>query len=57
VTSEWTSQNERSYPEPNRKCQEIPMHLNTLPNAIDKIRDKFEVMKTSDRPTKGCKHM
>jgi hypothetical protein len=38
-------------------AKEIPVHLNTLPNAINKIRDKFEVMKTSDRPTKRCKHL
>ena len=35
----------------------IPMHFNTLPNAIDKIRAKFEVMKSSDRPTKRCKQL
>jgi len=38
-------------------AKEIPMHFKTLPNAIDKIRAKFEVMKTSERPTKRCKHM
>ena len=38
-------------------AKEIPMHFNTSPNIIDKIRDKFEVMKTSDRPTKRCKHL
>jgi len=38
-------------------AKEIPMHFNTMPNAIDKIGDKFEVMKTPDRPTKRCKHL
>jgi hypothetical protein len=38
-------------------AKEIPMHFNTLPNATDKIRAKFEVMKTLYRPTKRCKHL
>jgi len=38
-------------------AKEIPMHFNTLPNAIHKIRAKFEVMKTPDRPTERCKHL
>jgi hypothetical protein len=33
-------------------ANEIPMHFNTQSNAIDKIRAKSEVMKTSHKPTK-----
>lgn len=38
-------------------ANEIPMHFNTLPNAIDKIRAKSEVMKESDKPTKTGKQL